>query len=134
MSESHSAENSGGAFSWTPGAFVRADIYSKVFKSLSSYFTTVYGVTEDGEVYHFGNIEPEKVNVPTTEKIVDVAIGGQSFVLYITETGKIFGQGDNSFGVLGIWEYADGPNAGNSIGENYVSPGSMIVRCKHLEE
>ena len=135
MATYHSTENSGGAFSWTPGAFVRADINSKVFKSLSSWGNILYGVTEDGEVYHFGDVAPVKVNVPTTEKVVDVAIGGGGgFILYITETGKIFGEGDNSYGVLGIWEYADGPNAGSSIGENYVSPGSTIVRCKHLEE
>ena len=134
MATCHSSENSGGAFSWTPGAFVRADIGSKVFKLLKNYQWAVYGVTEDGKVYHFGNVVPVEVNVPTTEKIVDVVLGRYDFVLYITETGKIFGQGDNSYGVLGIWEYADGPNVGNSIGENYVSPGSTIVRCKHLEE
>jgi alpha-tubulin suppressor-like RCC1 family protein len=133
MSSSHRTENSGGVFSWTGGNFVRANINNKVFTTVDSYQSNLYGVTKDGEVYHFGEVAPVKENVPTTEKIVDVAVG-RGFVLYITETGKIFGKGDNSYGVLGIWEYADGPSRGQSIGENYISTGNQIVRCTHLEK
>ena len=93
-------------YTWGPsyGNFARKNpnITSYTIKKIEAGTNPMF-LTDDGKVYYFSGYNgiPKPISLEgTTEQAIDVYAGGGS-VLILTESGKLYGIGNNDFGQLG---------------------------------
>ncbi|QIM15702.1 hypothetical protein G7067_03555 [Leucobacter insecticola] len=81
-----------------------------VFKEIGAGGQSFFAITEDGDLYGWGNpkigsatqvVSPVKITLPAGEKAVSVQAGG-SFVVTSTASGRLFGWGTSGDGQLGV--------------------------------
>lgn len=64
-----------------------------------------YVVTEDGKVFTWGDASPTPTEVvtPSGESVIDVSLNDEGeYALFLTESGKVYGLGSNTFGQQGL--------------------------------